>query len=428
MRKFLPLILIEGYLLSTLAVFCFGPVSYKVHNPGLFVMLMALCHGFFAFGYFLAWKVKGKRVPSGREEVFSDRSFWLLFFFGIIGIWASYKNLMLFDGIIPRHFFTDLARGFREPGLVYVERGLMAEDGVAGGSRVFNVVSLFFAFAKLLFVFYFIFFWDSLNWIKKAVAASYSFLFLAPGISSGVNSVIFIFFLFSAISLVCVMYVRRNPKFKLVVGCMALLFLVPVAWFGTLMTERGGGFENLAGSPLGDISVVAPTWSDPDSSIFGFFYYSFVWLSYYVCQGYYGLSLALGLDWQWTYGFGNSAFLQRQLAILTGVDVSAMTFQARVDHLWDETAQWHSFYAQVANDVGIPGLPILLFLIGFFFARVWRSVLVGGSFFGLALMPIFIIMFVFFPANNQVFGYIDTLSYSVFVTLFWLFKSNPRVK
>jgi hypothetical protein len=120
--------------------------------------------------------------------------------------------------------------------------------------------------------------------------------------------------------------------------------------------------------------------------------------------------------------------LQRQLAILTGVDVSAMTFQARVDHLWDETAQWHSFYAQVANDVGIPGLPILLFLIGFFFARVWRSVLVGGSFFGLALMPIFIIMFVFFPANNQVFGYIDTLSYSVFVTLFWLFKSNPRVK
>lgn len=159
---------------------------------------------------------------------------------------------------------------------------------------------------------------------------------------------------------------------------------------------------------------------DDASSFVDFLYYSFVWLCYYVCQGCYGFSLILDLDFKWTYGFDNSEFLQRQLLMISGVDVSSLTFQARIDNIWDKSAQWYSFYGQFANDVGFIGLTFLLSAIEFFFAKVWKSVLYEKSFYGLALIPIFTIMFIFFPANNQVFGYIDTFSYFICVTFLWL--------
>lgn len=191
------------------------------------------------------------------------------------------------------------------------------------------------------------------------------------------------------------------------------------------MSERGGGFDYFSStSPLGDISVASGFDLSAASGYFDFLYYSFVWLCYYICQGYYGFSLILNLDFMWTYGFGNSEFLQRQLLTISGRDISSLTFQSRIDHLWDKSVQWHSFYGQFANDVGFIGLAFLLFLIGFFFARVWKSVLYEKNFYALALIPILTIMFIFFPANNQVFGYIDTLSYFIFVTILWVFSSR----
>lgn len=425
MKRYLPLLLVETYLLLTLVIFYFGPITYKIHNSILFFGLMVIYHCFFIFGYVLAYKFKvfTKNVVS--ERVYSSSSYWWLFYFGLIGIWAAYRNIMMMDGIIPYDFFDNLIRGFTEPGLAYTERMLNLEIGQAPSSRLFNVLSILFAFTKLLFIFYFLYFWVDLNWAKKIIALVYSLLFISTGISAGVNSVIFIFFIFSAISLLVVLYERRYIHFRKVLLFSGMLFLVPVTWFGGIMSERGGGFEYFAStSPLGDISTVSGFNLGDAPSLLDFLYYSFVWLSYYVCQGYYGFSLILNLDLEWTYGFGNSEFLQRQLLMISGDDVSSFTFQSRISHLWDKSAQWHSFYGQFANDVGFIGLAFLLFAIGFFFAKVWKSVLCEKNFYGLALIPIFAIMFIFFPANNQVFGYIDTFSYFVFVSFLWFFNSK----
>jgi hypothetical protein len=43
------------------------------------------------------------------------------------------------------------------------------------------------------------------------------------------------------------------------------------------------------------------------------------------------------------------------------------------------------------------------------------------------MMPILVIMFIFFPANNQVFGYIDSISYFFIISLFWFFE-NFKIK
>jgi hypothetical protein len=422
--KYTPLILVEIYLISTVLLFSMGPVDFAIHNEILFWLLIVFYHLFFIMGYCVGVGSYFNKGIKHSSRDFSSKMYWILFCLGIIGVWAAYKNIMMMDGLIPYDFFENLIRGFTEPGLAYAER-MQELDSFSSSSRLFNIVFMVFAFAKMLFVFYFIYYWSHLNLTKKITALFYSLLYMSAGFSAGVNSIIFIFIIFSLCSLLVIAYEVKYPHFKKVVIFATVLFLLPVSWFGKIMSERGGGFDYFASTaPLRDIGVSSSFVLDASPSVLDFFYYSFVWLCYYVCQGYYGFSLILNLDFQWTYGFGNSEFLQRQFLMITGVDIAPATFQSRIDHLWDKSAQWHSFYSQVANDVGIVGVAFVMMLIGFLFARAWSSAIVNKSFYALALIPIFIIMFVFFPANNQVFGYIDTFSYFLFVSLFWVFESK----
>lgn len=158
-REFFPLLLVETYLAVTLLLFYFGPVQFKVHNPLLFAAFMIIYHASFIIGYALALLVKSQKVKSVVESKFSKITYWLLFSFGMIGVWAAYRNIMMMDGIIPDNFFGDLVRGFTEPGAAYTERMQNLESEQSSGSRLFNIAFIFFAFSKLLFVFYFLRYW-----------------------------------------------------------------------------------------------------------------------------------------------------------------------------------------------------------------------------------------------------------------------------
>jgi Kef-type K+ transport system membrane component KefB len=136
--------------------------------------------------------------------------------------------------------------------------------------------------------------------------------------------------------------------------------------------------------------------------------------------------LILEDDFKWTYGFGNSVFLQRQLNLITGIDVGPLTYQRRNDAIWGENSMWHSFYGQFANDYTPLGVIFLMFLIGFLMSKVWISYFYNNNFFAGSLLPIIFIMIIFIPANNQVFGYIDSLSYFIIVLLLYL-KSKYKL-
>lgn len=335
----------------------------------------------------------------------------------------AYQNLMGSSSFIPFNFISEISRGLSEPGLVYSERMMNNSNIEISNSRIINILSLFFSFAKLLFIFIFLYFWKSLSLFKKLLSILYSLLFISSGIVSGTNSVVFIFFIFSSLSFVVITYIKRPDMiFKLII-ILSILFLIPVGSFGYIMLERGGGFDYfISTSPLGDISVNTET---PDlDNIFDFYLYAFTWLNYYLVQGYYGFSLIIDLDWNWTYGFGNSEFLQRQFLLITGIDIAQDTFQTQIDNIWGKTAQWHSFYGQFANDFGIIGVSILMFILGALLSRIWLSAIYNNNFYGMALLPLFMIMFIFFPANNQIFGYIDTLSYFIFVIFFWYLRGK----
>lgn len=408
-------------MLFTLLLYYLGPIQFRGHNSALFLMLMFLYHGAFILGYYISIRTyKFNKIKIDKR--FSSKLFYFSLSFGVLSVLGTYQNLMLAQSIIPYNLFEDLARGIREPGLVYLGRMNAISDGLTSNSRVFNIISMFFAFFKLFFIFLFLYFWNDLSYFKKCLVLIYAFLFISSGLASGTNSVIFIFFIFISLSLFVIFYIRTTRNFSKIIAFMGVAFLIPIGYFGYLMSRRGGGFEYFsATSPLGDITISALT---PDFNGFlDFYYYAFVWLNYYLVQGYYGFSLILDLDLNWTFGFGNSAFLQRQLLMLTGIDVSNLTLQAQISEYWS-SAQWHSFYGQFANDFGFVGLSVLMFILGCFLSRVWASVIYNNSFYGMSLLPILALMFIFFPANNQVFGYIDTLSYFLFMSLFWFFEDK----
>ena len=421
MRKYLPLVLVEVYLLSTLLLYYFGPVQFRGHNTALFMTLMLIYHGVFILGYYISIRTyQFNKIKIDKR--FSSKFFYFSFFFGLLSVLGTYQNLMLAPSIIPYNLFEEIGRGLREPGLVYLGRMNAISDGLSSSSRVFNIISIFFAFFKLFFIFLCLYFWRNLNILKKLLVFIYAFLFISSGVSSGTNSVVFIFFIFGSLSLFVMYYLRSTGNFLKILPFMGIAFLIPLGFFGYIMSKRGGGFEFFSTtSPLGDITVSAVT--ESIENIFDFYYYTFVWINYYLVQGYYGFSLILNLDLNWTFGFGNSDFLQRQLLLITGIDVSDLTFQARISEYWS-SAQWHSFYGQFANDLGFVGLSALMFIMGYFLSRVWASVIYNNSFYGMSLLPIFALMFIFFPANNQVFGYIDTLSYFFVISILWFFEGK----
>ena len=277
---------------------------------------------------------------------------------------------MMNDSLIPYNIASDIVRGLVEPGVVYAER--MQRMDEAGGSRILNVASLFFSFTKFLFLFYLIYFWSSLSFWRRVFSVVFLLLFPLPGIVSGTNSLVFYFFIFIVSTVILVSYIRGFRYLKFLLVLAFFIMLIPIGSFGYIMSQRGGGFEYFAStSTLGDINVLVDA---PDiQGVLDYYYYSLVWLNYYLVQGYYGFSLILSLDWDWTFGFGNSAFAQRQLLMLTGVDVSGLTFQRKITDFWDESAQWHSFYGQMANDFGLVGLSLFMLIWGFFLSRVALS-------------------------------------------------------
>lgn len=424
MKKYIPLILVEGYLIVTLLALYLGPIEFKIHNQAFFAALIFLYHGFFILGYWVSIKTS-RKINAKIISEFSPKYYYISFFVGLIGVFGTYNNLMLSSSIIPYDFFDNVIRGFFEPGLAYTDRMISVEMGVTSDSRLFNILSIFFSFFKLLFIFQFVYYWKQLGRFQKLLAFIYSLLFVSVGVAAGVNSVVFIFCIFLVFSIIIVLYAFEYAHLRRVLIICGILFLLPVAYFGNIMSERGGGFEYfLSTSPLGDISVSAISPDIEGMSLIDLLSYSFVWLDYYLVQGYYGFSLILDLDHNWTFGFGNSAFLQHQCLAITGIDISPLTFQHRISHLWDESAQWHSFYGQFANDFGLIGVAFFLFLLGYYLSRIWSSIIFNNSFYGAALMPIFMLMFIFFPANNQVFAYIDTLSYFIFISIFWILEGK----
>jgi len=284
---------------------------------------------------------------------------------------------------------------------------------------------LFFGYSRIVLVSFMVYEWDRFGFFKKIVLLVVSVLPVLSGISVGTNKPVFDFAFVFGMSLAIYFlgnYFQKGQfQLRTRVGFIvfsAIAFFGAVGYFSFAMQSRGGSADYIVGtSPLGHIRL-ADSYLPVENLSFAAS--TWVWLSSYLVQGYYGFSQALLVDFTWTYGVGNSPFLARQVEWITGVNLLDGTFPHKISRIWDEGAQWHSWYSHLASDFHFVGVAFFLALFGFYFARVWKSYCDFHNVFAAYLLPLFGIAFIFTPANNQVFGFIETMSAFLVLSLFWL--------
>jgi hypothetical protein len=147
----------------------------------------------------------------------------------------------------------------------------------------------------------------------------------------------------------------------------------------------------------------------------------------YLSQGYYALSLSLREPFVPMFGVGNSMFLYRQAARITGDgNILNDPYPVRIEKYgWDAQVLWSSIYPWIASDVSFPGTILIVYLIGRLFALSWIDTLGGANPFGVVMFSQFVIMLFYFPANNQLVQSGEGFT-AFWVTLFFWWRTRRQ--
>ncbi|MBX8483645.1 hypothetical protein [Pseudomonas cichorii] len=532
-KLYVPLFLVEGYLLFTLWLFFFGPVLWPVEHKKEFLLVVFLYHAFFISGYLLSCRFSLKKSLR-KAEVNQDnlflKYFWLVVFFASVAIIILHRNITLSTSYFPADFFSALARGLLAPAEV---RNMYASGALKDkfeASPYVTALLLFFGIFKYILLPGLVCFWDRLSVARKLVGSMVAVIPLCTGIIASLSAINFYYLFVVSVCLFSVVVSNRSSGFFAELGkrktflfFLGFIFLFSFwqfysvksgvspykVFFGnekplsfSYLNETGSVFKSDldpaekakdAGLPVKDTAPAVPESVDitvrpaktnvvalpatvdnkvaaaksntapvpaktvtpelpakietaalpqiakvadvpaqvavavvPEKSNLTDFYEK---LTVYLVQGYQGVSIALGEKFDSSYGIGHSVFLQRVFAEHLGIDVRDRTFQRKITARWDENVYWHSFYSYMANDVGFFGVSIVMLILGWYFANVYLAVVNDDDFFAKMLLPLFAIMFLYIPANNQIFSFLETMiSFWILTALYIFHRRRTAVR
>jgi hypothetical protein len=137
----------------------------------------------------------------------------------------------------------------------------------------------------------------------------------------------------------------------------------------------------------------------------------------YLTQGYHHTSLAMDLDFVWTWMFGSIPALRDFSPDADGV-IFERTYMFRLGALGiDPTGVWHSSYTWFANDFTFFGVPFVVAFMSYLFGFAWsRSI--SGDFLSKLVFVVMGNSLFFLWANNT---YLSTVFYPLmFLLPYWL--------
>lgn len=428
LNKFIPIIFIETYLILTLLIFKFGPINYYIEYPFLFWGYIFSYHFAMIFGYIIGtkvtFKIKKNTLLNTQMSLFSVK---MIIGLAVVSSIMSMKQFTLIQIFNPFFIYESVMEGLLNPGEAYTNKMASVAEGV--GNKAFNIFLFTIAFSKIICIPVIILNWNRLSYLLRAIGIFATLLPVLSAISNGTNKSIFDFFIYYFASLCAIVaYNKVNMgKFKLYeykffTSLILISFVGAFLFFGLTIGQRGGSVAYLL-----DISTLDHISLDNYSQNFdtyGYVWYVYTWFSNYLVQGYYGLALSMSFDFDTTYGFGHSVFLMRQFEFLTGIDLAVLTYQHKINPYWGEFSQWHSFYAHIANDFHFAGVTFVCLVLGYFIARVWIRFLFFSDLISYLFVPLIFLLVIFIPANNQVFGLLDTISTFFILYLLWIMRGR----
>ncbi len=152
-----------------------------------------------------------------------------------------------------------------------------------------------------------------------------------------------------------------------------------------------------------------------------------IWADFYICQGYYGMSLATTLPWVPMLGIGSSRWLSYELYNIFPGAVEDL-YPSRIEsagHVWGASANWHTAYTWFANDWSFIGVILLMFILGYIFTQACNHAIRTKNPWSTGLIMLLFQMLLFLPMNNVVFADSHTLLPFIVYLLIWL---NSKVR
>ncbi|WP_397457062.1 hypothetical protein AB3472_07985 [Pseudomonas lurida] len=441
-KVYAPLLLVEAYLLFGLWLFFFGPIYWPLENEGEFLGFIFLYHAFFIAGYILQSQffVKHSRIESTVQRASVDsnifiRYFWFILLMAFAANVVVHRNTTLSNSYIPDNFFASLYRGLVIP---WEARAFYASEASSIGfvkNPYITAITLFTGPFKYILLPGLVFYWHELSNVRRTAGMLVLTIPLLTGVIASLSVINFsyVFIISTCLGVLVISnkssgIISTLKQRKFFLAFLAFMFLFSFWQFYSVKSAHSPYqvvVENSKPQPFDYLKQkgIAFRSEDPgaERSNLVDFYEK---LTSYMVQGYYGMSISLDEDFQSSYGIGHSVFLQKSFAQYLGLDVRDRTFPHKITEKWDEFVYWHSFYTYIANDVSFWGVALVMLILGAYFSYVYLSATLHDNFYAKMLLPLFGILFLYIPANNQVFGFLESMtSFWILTALFFLSKT-----
>ena len=415
----LPIIFFEIYLNLSVFLFAFGPWPWPVTNSVELYTYLLSSHFLLFLGYCSGLKKAAKRTIG--DNCKNQKWLKISLLVNIIMLIPSCYSKT--GSILPNILF-----GLSAPGEAYQNA---VERSFSGGWWVTIEYLRILISPILAFAFPFV----VATWNKRTNFEKFSCTFIvifniAIYISIGTNKTIIdtVLLLPWLIALAIIsnhlILSRKHSLYLISAGIVGIFFAF--LFFGYGQTQREGGVAS--NSTFGP-----PIYIDADKENWLTFFLPDTYRIYveslvrYLCQGYYALSRTMLLDFDTTFGFGHSIFLAKNAESILGIaDLTSNNYPGKLEFAegWKMLTLWDSIYPWIASDVGFLGTLLIVFLIGRYFAMTWLYSIIYTDKISILLFSYFVIMLLYFPANNQLMQNGESCI-GFFITLsLWILKTR----
>jgi hypothetical protein len=389
--RLFPILFFFIYLNFTVLLFASGPWPYPVHDGTKLYVFLTFAHLALLLGYLSA--------AFGEPAGYSGR--WSVSRLLVI---STVVNLLLF---FPTSLFLtgssipDIRGALADLGSAYRDSILLRQENIP------VIMYLRMSLAPLLVITLplVIYYWNNLkpsirNWAVAAALTEVA-IYVAMGRNAGIARFFLISLgLYSARHLVQ----GRSPhwfqnRIRLLMFGVVASYVI-FSFFSATIVGREASltafhFPHLGINADRDHVLLRYLPSEMSAGTAG--------LISYFTHGYYALYLSLDEPFEPMFGAGNSIFLIRQAARITGnQEILYLSYPLRIEKYgWDGYQLWSTIYPWIASDASFPGTILIVFLIGRLFALSWLDTVKGENPFAVVMFSQFVIMLLYFSANNQ---------------------------
>lgn len=392
-----PIKIVAIYLFATIYLFFCGPNKYILFHQNLTLLFLVSATSLLVLGFYadlLFFRLDSNYVIQEKNNDVLKKYFYVI----VIPVLILYI-LMYFsrtnETSISLQNFANLGEAYRarfeKTKVLWIERLLVIF------SPLFTV---FIPYCSLV--------WYKVNLIKKSIiflTIVFSiYVDMVQGINKGLaDLVIYLLCLrLQSISRICIINQTMMKDFtrkfiSFILGLILGTSIIFIFFSMTISSRLNYNADNL--------SENAKIFSD------------------YLTQGYQPLDWSFRHDFTTTYGLGHSMYL---LDASRGYSSDKLLFERSYigknynTYDYDYHLRWSTLYVWFANDISFIGVLPLMFLLGWFFSKSWKTAVFTNELSSVTVSCLLFQLILYIPANNQIFQLETNLLGSWSWIIYWI--------